>query len=211
VKNIKWLAIVGLLAWACMSSLYAQSELSASEIQRAVIKKALGDFLKSEFDGSEDARQKYVVFGPSSAEAREFVRNPGGLSGQIVDVTADPIEIVKSYAMDGVNIDGNNVSVDVVFHVLAKAVLKNESRFIVPNDRDEKATYQMSFSGGRWMVFNPPMPRIGVGAVSDGLQLHIKGMDSIFKDSSKMSVAQQKTYEGYKDQLGQLNELMRKP
>ncbi|MBE1162347.1 hypothetical protein [Dyella acidiphila] len=211
MKNFKWLLTVASLACACMGSVHAQSEPNAAENQQAVIKRVLGDFLKSEFDGSEDARQKDAAFGPSSAEAKSFLQDPGALTGQIVDIAADPVEIVKSFTVESVNVGAHGVSANVVFHVLALASSENGVRSISSHEEDETIVYEMAFAAGRWMVFDPPMPRISAGVVVNGLQLHIKGMDSIFKDRSQMSEAQQKTYKGYQDQLSQLNELMRQP
>lgn len=207
MRGFRRILIVGLALMVVHSGI-GFAEETATAYQQAAIKKELGDFLASEFKGEPDIRQRLAVFGPSSEEAKNALWNPADLTGQIVDATADPIDIVQDYTVENVKSDGQGVSVDVVFRKIAKAYYHGNTRVIASEIQQVTVRYEMAFVSGGWRIFNPPLPRVGADAVLNSLRLRVQGMDSLFKDKSQMSVAQRRTYEGYESQFEQLQQLV---
>ncbi len=145
----------------------------------------IDNFLKSEFNGGQDNRVDNAVYSP---ERKKLIKEMyGPLKGEIFFWESEKLCVVDNYKIKDIMINQSKAFVDVKFEEFACTGNKGYGRSpLIKTIKESVVTYSLENKNGRWLVIDPPIPRISKKALVDYNIQQIKLMsDWIMEKGSK--------------------------
>lgn len=129
------------------------------------VKKVAETYCQADFNGVPDIRSNLAKF--STKRARMEKKRDPELQGMVIAFEADQILIVDSYQLQNVAVDGNRAVVTVAYDRLAKTSGSGlPGRKIIPDHvKLEIVEIHLVLNKGRWLILDPPLPRISIKAL----------------------------------------------
>lgn len=162
-------------------------------------KKLVQEYCEAEFKGAQDIRMKIVKLSPQKA-AGEQEKTPerGDKAGKVINFYSDPLVVVDSYVIRGVEISKDTAEATVAYRRLAGSDGIAGKKYVVDRKSSDIVKLSLSFDGSRWWINDPPLPRVSKWALIEYSERIISSMDSLIK-TGKASDGQKKYYQSNKD------------
>lgn len=138
---------------------------AATDNMKVEAYEAVQSFCKLEFDGAQDAdkREKTIRF--TDGRQSEMSKHEGPANPYDVEWQYDPIDVVRSYKVNGVTIHANKATAIIEYDVVAQ---RNTAGAKIQGitEHSKKIQVELAFTESKWMVINPTNPKVSIDALS---------------------------------------------
>lgn len=165
------------------------------------------EYCKAEFKGAQDIRVKVVKFNTSrAASEKQAAPERGDKAGKIINFYSDPLFVVASYVVRGVQVSDCSAEATVAYKRLASTNGIAGKKYTVDRNSNDVIKLMLEFDGSRWWIKDPPLPRVSKWALIEYSERIISSMNDLIK-TGKASDGQKKYYSSNKDIVSFLRSL----
>lgn len=130
-------------------------------------------FCEAEYAGDSEIRLKSAVFSEEKLRS-ERLRDPL-FEGKAFGWEADPLVVVTAFRLVTVEVMGLEANGQVEFDVVVSSVGDGEGvRRLLPGNVREVVNFHLVQREGRWMVFDPPTPRVSLNFLTRFYEERVK-------------------------------------
>jgi hypothetical protein len=162
-------------------------------------RKLVQEYCEAEFEGAQDIRMKVVKFNPKrAASEKEAAPERGEKAGKIINFYSDPLVVVDSYEIRGVQISKDSAEATVAYRRVASTDGIAGKKYMIDRKSSDIVKLSLSFDGSHWWIKDPPLPRVSKWALIEYSERIISSMNDLIK-TGKASDGQKKYYLNNKD------------
>lgn len=202
IFKILFILICTLINYAVAAELGSQITSTKDD----TIKKVVATYCENDFNGVADIRTTLVKYSNNRLEV-EKKRDPE-LLGKVIAFEADPIMVVNSYKIQQIVVNNNKAVANVAYDRIAKS--KGHGlpgrKILSEKVKQEIVELHLINEKGRWLVVDPPLPRISKQALMQYYKGYIESMEK-WIHTDKSSAGQRHNYETMVDTLNFLESL----
>jgi hypothetical protein len=178
--------------------------INAQNVESDQVRAQANKFIKSEFDGEMDARIDMATYNKIIINSENLV---GNKENRIISIDHTTIRLVKSYQIQRIEKGVDSWIITIEFEKIAEIYGDEPSRKIEYNPLKELVIYRMIQKQGNWYVYEPPEPRISLGAMIRLMAMAINRDEARQKNKAIPNKPRKETVEYRKTMLNALEKI----
>ena len=177
MPNKRYLVRFLLVTAALLAAGIVWADTTAANSKTLQARNTVEYFCKIEFEGDREPKRVNVIhYSDKMAAIRQKTRDPLPLYSIFFD--QDPLFVVASYKILGVQVRGNHATAKIEYRRIARSIgiIQDTWHLIAEPPHDDTVTLNLVFKKNQWWVIDPPPPRVSKEALIRYYEATIKNL-----------------------------------